>query len=82
MTTLAKPTVNHLAMNAREGGLILQVIGGATAIPECRFRSALLRWLEPGRGEPIRPGTLQITRASSANASARRAVGGTSVPRS
>jgi hypothetical protein len=27
--------------------------------------AALLRWLEPGRGGPIRPGTLQITRASS-----------------
>jgi hypothetical protein len=43
---------------------------------------ALLRWLEPGRGAPIRPGTYQITRASSANGSARRAVGRTSVPRS
>jgi hypothetical protein len=43
---------------------------------------ALLRWLEHGRGEPIRPGRYHITRASSANASARRAVGRTSVPRS
>jgi hypothetical protein len=43
---------------------------------------ALLRWLKPGRGGPIRPGTYQITRASSTNASARRAVGRTSVPSS
>ena len=32
MTTLAKPTVNQSARNVREGGLILRVIGGATAI--------------------------------------------------
>jgi hypothetical protein len=44
VTTLAKPTVNHLATNVRDGGLILQVIGGATAIPERRFR--------PPPGEP------------------------------
>jgi hypothetical protein len=44
--------------------------------------TALLRWLKPGRSGPIRPGTYQITSASSANASARRAVGRTSVPRS
>jgi hypothetical protein len=44
--------------------------------------SALLRWLKLGRGGPIRPCTYQITRASSTNASARRAVGRTSVPRS
>src|SRR6266508_562407 len=43
---------------------------------------ALLRWLEPGRGRPLPPVRYQITRASSANASARRADGRTSVPRS
>jgi Tol biopolymer transport system component len=38
--------------------------------------------LEPGRGRPLPPVRYQITRASSANASARRAVGRSSVPRS
>jgi hypothetical protein len=45
-------------------------------------RLALLRWVKPGCGGPFRPCRYQITRASSANASARRAVGRTSVPRS
>jgi NAD(P)-dependent dehydrogenase (short-subunit alcohol dehydrogenase family) len=43
---------------------------------------ALLRWPKPGRGGPIPSDAYQITRASSEKASARRAVGGTSVPRS
>jgi hypothetical protein len=43
---------------------------------------ALLRCLRPGRGGPIRSGRCQITSASSANASASRAAGGPSVPRS
>ncbi len=43
---------------------------------------ALLRWLKPGRGGPIRAGRYYMARASSAKASARRAAEGTSVPRS
>jgi hypothetical protein len=43
---------------------------------------ALLRWWKSACGGAIRPGRCQITRASSANASARRDVSGASVPRS
>src|SRR6266511_2065547 len=43
---------------------------------------ALLRWPKPGRGGPTPSDEYQITRASSANASASWAEGGTSVPRS
>ncbi len=43
---------------------------------------ALLRWPKPGRGGPTPSDEYQITRASSVNASASRAEGGTSVPRS
>jgi hypothetical protein len=41
-----------------------------------------LRWRKSWPGGPIRPGWYQITRASSANAAARRESEGTSVPRS
>jgi len=55
------------------------------SVMEQRYQAvlaALLRWLEPGRGAPIRAGRYQITRASSVNASARRAAGRASVPSS
>jgi hypothetical protein len=44
--------------------------------------TALLRWRKSGRRRSIISDAYQITRASSEKASASRAVGGTSVPRS
>jgi hypothetical protein len=62
-------------------------MAGAGVVPRVvSFQSApapaLLRWPKPGRGGPTRSDGYQITRASSVNASASRAKGGTSVPRS
>jgi transposase-like protein len=82
--------LDALEIRCREGGRIVSVATViATAVNRDGRREilgtdilALLRWLKLGRGGPIRPCTYQITRASSANASARRAVGRTSVPRS
>jgi hypothetical protein len=48
----------------------------------CVETLALLRWPKPGRAGPTRSDAYQIRRASSVNASATRAEGGTSVPRS
>jgi len=53
-----------------------------TEATPARLSQALLRWPKPGRGEPTPSDAYQITRASSVNASATRAEGGTSVPRS
>ncbi len=67
------------------GSLSPRSRGHALHSPSLRPRpqtTALLRWPKPGRGGPTRSDAYQITRASSVNASASRAEGGTSVPRS
>ncbi len=61
----------------RLGGTAVAAAGATLAL-----WTALLRWPKPGRGGPTRSDAYQITRASSVNASASWAEGGTSVPRS
>jgi hypothetical protein len=91
LVTVAAVVVVRRLVGIRHGRwattLIAVLIANAAAVEMLRLlygslREALLRWPKPGRGGPTTSDEYQITRASSVNASASRAEGGTSVPRS